>query len=77
MSHPNNKNDRNRRGEIKSKKRVENKMLGEYTDHHKVRHEDTTTQCSCYMCGNPRKHFGEKTIQEKKFDQSSKEIDND
>lgn len=25
--------------------------------------------CSCYMCGNPRKFFGEKSIQEKKFDQ--------
>lgn len=23
----------------------------------------------CYMCGNPRKFFGEKTVQEKKFEQ--------
>lgn len=23
----------------------------------------------CYMCGNPRKFFGEKTMQEKKFEQ--------
>lgn len=22
-------------------------------------------KCSCYMCGNPRKHFGQKTIKEK------------
>ena len=22
--------------------------------------------CSCKACGNPRKHFGEKTLQEKK-----------
>lgn len=27
------------------------------------------TACSCEMCGNPRKHFGEKTIQERKHDQ--------
>jgi hypothetical protein len=24
--------------------------------------------CSCYMCGNPRKHFNEKTIAERKSD---------
>ena len=24
------------------------------------------TVCSCWMCGNPRKYFGEITIQEKK-----------
>jgi hypothetical protein len=24
------------------------------------------TVCSCWMCGNPRKYFGELTIQEKK-----------
>jgi hypothetical protein len=24
--------------------------------------------CSCHMCGNPRKHWKEKTIQEKRFD---------
>jgi hypothetical protein len=26
----------------------------------------TRKPCSCAMCGNPRKHFGEVTIQEKK-----------
>jgi len=29
---------------------------------------DTPKPCSCFMCGNPRKHWKEKTIQEKKFD---------
>lgn len=24
----------------------------------------------CYMCGNPRKFFGEKTMQEKRFEQN-------
>ena len=28
---------------------------------------DTPTPCSCPMCGNPRKYFKEKTIQEKSF----------
>jgi len=27
---------------------------------------DNMQKCSCYMCGNPRKQFGEKTIQERK-----------
>ena len=25
-------------------------------------------KCSCYMCGNPRKYWKEKTFQEQKFD---------
>ena len=27
---------------------------------------NTGTLCSCYMCGNPRKYFGEETIQERR-----------
>jgi len=33
---------------------------------------DTPTPCSCWMCGNPRKYFGEKTLQEKSFDEINK-----
>lgn len=33
----------------------------------------TKTPCSCYMCGNPRKWFGEKTRQEKIADINEKE----
>lgn len=33
----------------------------------------TRKRCSCYMCGNPRKHWNDKTIQEKKADISFKE----
>jgi hypothetical protein len=29
---------------------------------------ETRHPCSCHMCGNPRKHWKEKTIQEKRFD---------
>jgi len=28
------------------------------------------TVCSCWMCGNPRKYFGEVTVQERKFNQT-------
>lgn len=29
---------------------------------------DTPAPCSCWMCGNPRKYFNERTIQEKRFE---------
>jgi hypothetical protein len=29
---------------------------------------NTPTPCSCAMCGNPRKWFRQKTIQERKFE---------
>lgn len=29
----------------------------------------TPQLCSCYMCGNPRKHWNEKTMQEKRMDE--------
>ena len=28
----------------------------------------TPAPCSCWMCGNPRRYFGEKTVQEKRAD---------
>lgn len=30
---------------------------------------ETRKPCSCHMCGNPRKIFKEKTMQEKRFDE--------
>jgi hypothetical protein len=32
-------------------------------------HATTCGDSNCMMCGNPRKFFGEPTIQEKRFDQ--------
>lgn len=29
----------------------------------------TPANCSCWMCGNPRKFFGERTVQERSHDQ--------
>jgi hypothetical protein len=31
---------------------------------------NTHTPCSCWMCGNPRKYFNEKTLQELKTEQA-------
>jgi len=28
---------------------------------------ETRKPCSCFMCGNPRKHWKDKTMQEKRF----------
>ena len=30
---------------------------------------ETRHPCSCHMCGNPRRMFKEKTMQEKRFDE--------
>ena len=40
------------------------RTLGKSSNHGKL--------CSCHMCGNPRKFFNEKTLQEQKFDERSK-----
>lgn len=47
------------------------KSLGRNIDFDPIivgKYANTRQPCSCYMCGNPRKYLGEKTIQEKKFD---------
>lgn len=40
------------------------KMIGTAANHGKL--------CSCHMCGNPRKFFNAKTLQEQKFDEQAK-----
>ena len=40
------------------------KMIGTAANHGKL--------CSCHMCGNPRKFFNAKTLQEQKFDERSR-----
>ena len=72
--HPCNKLERRRIGEIRCKKRVYLFL----TKRERIekphlmwlrsrRLRNTTKTCSCPMCGNPRKFFKEKTIQEKKY----------
>jgi len=42
------------------------KLYGSY--HRKaIYYADHLAICSCAMCGNPRKYFGKKTIQERKY----------
>jgi len=79
MSHPKNRRERFEVGNKKGKKRVgdmfpsdlyenEEKRLELVEQHSKVL-RNTGKPCSCFMCGNPRKHFSEKTMQEKKFEE--------
>ena len=42
-------------------------------EHRLAKHSATTCgDSNCVMCGNPRKFFGDPTIQEKSFNQTSK-----
>lgn len=42
---------------------------GESREEHVKRMAENRHPCSCHMCGNPRKHFKQKTIQEKRMDE--------
>jgi len=48
-------------------KRIHGKINGFRHPEHLADH---MALCSCHMCGNPRKHFNEKTMQEKKADKA-------
>jgi len=37
------------------------------------KYADNLAVCSCPMCGNPRKHFHQETLQEKRADDEFKE----
>ena len=47
--------------------------LQEYLHQFGKSHADNMTPCSCWMCGNPRKWHGEKTLDEKVADLSENE----
>jgi hypothetical protein len=40
--------------------------LTEISDRLIGKHADNLAMCSCHMCGNPRKHWKQRTIQELK-----------
>lgn len=44
-------------------------MLWGLDEKYAVKSADHLKNCSCWMCGNPRKYFKEKTMQEKKEDE--------
>jgi hypothetical protein len=73
MSHPKDRRERFFIGCKKGKKRASGllsyrekiknpDLLEKFVQHRR----DTTELCSCPMCGNPRKYFGEETIQQKR-----------
>lgn len=35
----------------------------------------TPARCSCFMCGNPRKYFGEPTLQERRQMQAGEDLE--
>lgn len=66
MSHPKNRFERKVVGKNKSKRRVPDFVPKNDLDKESSHYRDTTKLCSCAMCGNPRKFFGDRTIQEKR-----------
>lgn len=52
-----------RRKQLLKKKKLAREI---YPDDQNATFAEHLAICSCYTCGNPRKHFGEITIQEKK-----------
>lgn len=59
-------NRRHHRFRIREKaKRIMKFVMGDsYDDEDAVKRADHLATCSCNMCGNPRKFYGEKTRQE-------------
>jgi hypothetical protein len=73
MSHPKNRYDREFIGRNKGIRRADGELIcsSGITQEHRIRarviRKNTTKLCSCPMCGNVRKYFGERSRQEKKF----------
>ena len=38
-----------------------------------IKNADNIKSCSCWMCGNPRRYFGEQTLQERLFIEGARE----
>lgn len=65
------------KGKIKIKKQVRIAKINNIPvkEPHRLLKKKATTcgNSNCFMCGNPRKFFKEKTIQEKRFEEMWKE----
>lgn len=46
------------------RERLKNRRAG-YASARTGRNVDTPKPCSCWMCGNPRRHLGEPSLQER------------
>lgn len=53
-------------------RRMKAKALRIYPHDPKARLADHLAQCSCHMCGNERRHFGNPTVQEKRAAEAAK-----
>lgn len=60
---------RHHRARLLEARKSYHRGLPEYAPSHKIISAwvDTPKPCSSYCCGNPRKWFGSKTIQERRF----------
>jgi len=74
MKHPKNKRDRFITGTYKAVKRTKSittkTSTEQFVEKTLCRTRHTTISCSCYICGNPRKFFNEKTMQKKRIESS-------
>ena len=79
MSYPKNKRERLLIGYRKGSKRVAMWYLStdprnvEWKKESTSRHRNVTKKCSGVCCGNPRRHLGELTFQERRFLDSCKD----
>ena len=55
---------RHHKARMKQRARKVAKIWGGVPLNHLDKHADHLAMCSCEMCGNPRRHHGERTIQE-------------
>lgn len=58
------------RARLKAARRIHWKRDLSREPHEWGRVVDTPTPCSCPMCGNPRRYFGETSLQERRAEQS-------
>ena len=66
-----------RKQEVRKKKKVVreyDKWWGDWDSKSIGLKSHTPCGCSCYMCGNPRKYYNEKTIQELKNESENRTI---
>jgi len=64
------KRARRRSHVVRMKKRALKLCERYYGRENAVKYANHLKVCSCGMCGNPRKFAGEKTLQERKFEES-------
>lgn len=51
---------------LRSERRHESSRIKKNRKDYVSAKAETPKPCSCFMCGNPRKWFGEKTVQERR-----------